>query len=89
MFSFKLLRNNKIGNLQNGSYANFTITSGDIFETTTSVYEHWIRGSRTVFGDLNSKDVRGSYTFNFDKSEYKLDISGKKEAPKAVVKSIQ
>jgi len=83
----QLLRNNKIGNLQNGSYANFTITSGDIFETTTSIYEHWIRGSRTVFGDLNSKDVRGSYTFNFDNSEYKLEISGKKEAPKATLKA--
>lgn len=83
----QILKNNKIGNLQNGSYANFTITSGAIFESTTSIYEHWIRGSRTVFGDLHKKDIRGAYTFQFEENEYKLQIGGKKETPKATLKA--
>ena len=83
----QILKNNKIGNLQNGSYANFTITSGAIFESTTSIYEHWIRGSRTVFGDLHKKDIRGAYTFQFEENEYKLQIVGKKETPKATLKA--
>lgn len=83
----QILKNNKIGNLQNGSYANFTITSGAIFESTTSIYEHWIRGSRTVFGDLHKKDIRGAYTFQIEENEYKLEIGGKKETPKATLKA--
>ncbi len=83
----QILKNNKIGNLQNGSYANFTITSGAIFESTTSIYEHWIRGSRTVFGDLHKKDIRGAYTFQIEENEYKLQIGGKKETPKATLKA--
>lgn len=83
----QILKNNKIGNLQNGSYANFTITSGAIFESTTSIYEHWIRGSRTVFGDLHKKDIRGAYTFQLEENEYKLEIGGKKETPKATLKA--
>lgn len=83
----QILKNNKIGNLQNGSYANFTITSGAIFESTTSIYEHWIRGSRTVFGDLHKKDIRGAYNFQFEENEYKLQIGGKKETPKATLKA--
>ncbi len=83
----QILKNNKIGNLQNGSYANFTITSGAIFESTTSIYDHWIRGSRTVFGDLHKKDIRGAYTFQLEENEYKLEIGGKKETPKATLKA--
>ena len=74
----QLLNNNKIGNLKNGSYANFTITSGACFDSDTSIFEHWIRGSRTIFKEINQKDLNGSYTFNLDKQKYKLDISGKR-----------
>jgi len=56
----QLLNNNKIGNLKNGSYANFTITSGAFFDSDTSIFEHWIRGSRTIFKEFNQKDLNGS-----------------------------
>ncbi|MGB1322997.1 MAG: amidohydrolase family protein [Flavobacteriaceae bacterium] len=83
----QLLNNNKIGNLKNGSYANFTITSGAFFDSDTSIFEHWIRGSRTIFKEFNQKDLNGSYTFNLDKQKYKLDISGKRGNHKAKLKS--
>ena len=83
----QLLGNNKIGNLQNGSYANFTISSGEIFDKESSIQEHWIRGSRTIFEDLNQKDLSGTYTFNLDSQDYKLNISGKKGAHKATLKA--
>ena len=58
----QLLGNNKIGNLHNGSYANFTITSGAFFEPKTTVYEHWIRGSRTTFEDINAKNLNEGHS---------------------------
>ena len=41
----KLLgKQSEIGNLNKGAYANFLITSGDIFEKKTTVYENWVQG---------------------------------------------
>jgi len=82
----QMLGNNKIGNLHNGSYANFTITSGAFFEPKTTVYEHWIRGSRTTFEDINAKNLNGTYAFNLNEHKYTLEVSGAKGKPKAKLK---
>ena len=74
---------NKIGSLKNGSYANFLITSGDIFEKNTTVYENWINGHKNVLEDMNTKDIRGDYTFNVNGDNYKLNISGSIAKPKS------
>ena len=44
----QILGNSKLGNLNVGSYANFLITSGAIFDAETTLYENWVNGSRTV-----------------------------------------
>jgi imidazolonepropionase-like amidohydrolase len=72
----QILGNSKLGNLNVGSYANFLITSGDVFEDKTTLYENWVNGSRTVFEDLSKKDIRGSYSFMIHKDNYALKISG-------------
>ena len=72
----KILGNSKLGNLNSGSYANFLITSGDIFDPKTTLYENWVNGSRTVFEDLTKKDIRGDYNFTLNKDNYTLKISG-------------
>ena len=72
----KILRNSKLGNLNVGSYANFLITSGDIFDPKTTLYENWVNGSRTVFEDLTKKDIRGDYNFTLNEDNYTLKISG-------------
>lgn len=65
-----------IGTLESGKYANFFITSGDVFEKKTKTFEHWIQGQQTIFEDLNSKDLTGTYNFNISGSEYTLKVSG-------------
>ena len=73
----KILGNSKLGNLNVGSYANFLITSGAIFDPETILYENWINGSRTVFEDITKKDIRGNYNFTINNDVYDLKISGK------------
>jgi len=34
--------------LKNGTYANFLITSGDIFDGKNKIYEHWIQGQKKI-----------------------------------------
>jgi imidazolonepropionase-like amidohydrolase len=72
----QILGNSKLGNLKVDSYANFLITSGDIFDPKTSLYENWVNGSRTVFESISKKDLRGTYGFTINEANYKLKISG-------------
>ena len=72
----QILGNSKLGNLNVGSYANFLITSGDIFDEKTTLYENWVNGSRTVFDDLSKKDITGNYSFTLNNDTYVLKISG-------------
>jgi imidazolonepropionase-like amidohydrolase len=72
----QVLGNSKLGNLNVGSYANFLITSGDVFDEKTTLYENWVNGSRTVFEDLSKKDIRGNYSFTINKDTYDLKIKG-------------
>ena len=72
----QILRNKKLGNLNVGSYANFLVTSGEIFDAKTTLYENWVNGSRTVFEDISKKDIRGHYSFTINNETYKLKING-------------
>jgi imidazolonepropionase-like amidohydrolase len=66
----------EIGNLNTGAYANFLITSGDIFDKKTTVYENWVQGNQTVINDMNTKDIRGDYEFNLAGETYKMSLKG-------------
>lgn len=68
----------EIGSLQNGTYANFIITSGDIFDKETILFHNWVNGKAFEINTLNVADLRGKYLLTFDKQRYDLQISGKK-----------
>ena len=73
----KLLgKQSEIGNLNKGAYANFLITSGDIFDKKTTVYENWVQGTQTVINNMNTKDIRGDYEFNLAGESYKMTLKG-------------
>jgi len=76
----------QIGSLQVGSYANFLITSGDIFDKNTSLFENWVQGNKSVINDINLKDIRGDYDLTAGGNTYKLSITGELSKPKAEVK---
>ena len=72
-----IIGNNAIGNLNEGSYANFIITSGDIFDAKTTLYENWVQGDKNVINDMNIPDITGSYMLYVHNKNYDLTISGK------------
>ena len=76
----------KIGSLQTGRYANFLITSGDIFEQGTTMYENWVQGSKHVLNDMSSKDIRGSYSLSAAGKTYDLNLTGEPTKLKSEVK---
>ncbi|GAL66727.1 amidohydrolase family protein [Jejuia pallidilutea] len=70
----------KIGSLNAGTYANFLITSGEIFDKKTKLYENWVQGEQHVILDMNQKDISGDYEFSLNGDTYKMTILG--DAPK-------
>ncbi len=72
----QMLKKTNIGNLNTGSYANFIITSGDIFDAKTTLYENWVQGVKNVVNDMHIKDITGTYNLNVDSTNYTLTISG-------------
>lgn len=76
-----ILNNNQIGNLNNGSFANFTITSGPIFDKGTTFYENWIQGEKHVINDLNQKDIRGDYNLSVAGKNHTMKLGGEISKP--------
>lgn len=82
----QILGKSNIGNLNIGSYANFLITSGDIFDTKTTLYENWTQGDKNIINPIDIKNLSGIYTVNANGKEYELTISGKGTKQKGNVK---
>ncbi|WP_028888518.1 amidohydrolase family protein [Tenacibaculum ovolyticum] len=82
----KILKNDKIGNLNKGSYANFLITSGDIFDKNTTLHENWVQGDKNVVNPINIKNLSGEYTLAVNGESYTMIISGKGTKQKASIK---
>ena len=77
----------EIGSLKNGTYANFLITSGDIFDKETTLFENWVQGQRTILDDMSTKDIKGDYEFTLAGEDYKMTLQGKPSKLKAEITS--
>ncbi|MBA3986971.1 MAG: amidohydrolase family protein, partial [Flavobacteriales bacterium] len=77
---------NEIGSLTKGSHANFLITSGDIFEKETIIYENWVQGNLNVINDKDQKDIRGEYNLMVAGKTFQLSIKGESGKPSAEIK---
>ena len=82
----KLLGKTTIGNLNEGSYANFLITSGPVFNNKTIIYENWTQGNKNVINNINIKDITGEYNVSVNGKNYSLTITGKGDKQIGVVK---
>lgn len=80
-------KSNVIGSLKNGSYANFLITSGDVFDEKTTLYENWVQGQKTVLEDMNIKDIRGDYEFTLGGETFKMSLKGELSKLKSEITS--
>lgn len=81
-------KSDEVGSLKVGSYANFIITSGEVFDEKTVLYENWVQGSKFIVNDLGTKDIRGNYDLTVGKDTYKWKIDGTAEAQKSEVTTI-
>ena len=79
-------KSNEVGTLKKGAWANFMITSGDVFEKKTTIYEHWIQGSKTVLKDMTIADIDGNYAFTLDGAAYNLEIKNSTDKATGTVK---
>ncbi len=76
----------KIGSLKTGMIANFIITSGNLFDEKTIIYENWIQGNPYKINNYNSIDIRGNYDFSYDKKvNLQLKIEGEIDKLKGTV----
>jgi imidazolonepropionase-like amidohydrolase len=81
-------KSKEIGSLKEGSFANFLVTSGEIFDKETTVYENWVQGSKYVINDRLAKDIRGEYDLTFDSQTYKWSFKGEITSPTSDIKTI-
>ena len=65
---------NQIGILQKGAYANFIVTSGDLFETDTKIYENWVQGQPHLINNRHIVNIDGEYTLPVLDHTYKLIV---------------
>ncbi|QLG44105.1 amidohydrolase family protein [Costertonia aggregata] len=79
-------KSSNMGSLQQGKLANFLITSGDIFEKNTTLYENWVQGTKNIISDMNQKDIRGEYDLSIGGVDYAISITGEINKPKVAVK---
>jgi len=87
-------KSNELGQLKPGAYANFLITSGEIFDKETTLYQNWITGKNHEINAMDVSDLRGEYSLVFDDSVVKntnitLNVSGEIEKLKATLKTLR
>ncbi|WP_027395622.1 amidohydrolase family protein [Aquimarina latercula] len=75
-----------LGTLKKGAYANFLITSQELFSKDNIIYENWVQGHKNIVNDMNTTDINGAYELTLAGKTYDVSISGKPAKPKAEVK---
>ncbi|HWY37038.1 MAG TPA: amidohydrolase family protein, partial [Bacteroidia bacterium] len=56
----------RIGSLKKGMMANFIITSKNIFEEGSIIYENWVNGNAYRLSDWNAPDIRAQYELSYN-----------------------
>ncbi|QHS62345.1 amidohydrolase family protein [Chitinophaga agri] len=72
-----------VGSLDAGKLANFLVTSGNIFNENTILFQNWVQGKRYNIKDDGWKDIRGTYTLTVTpgNTKYTLLLKGTAAAP--------
>jgi len=81
-----LNKSNELGNLNKGALANFLITSGDVFDEKTIIYENWVQGKPFTFESLDRQNIDGNYALKIGNDSYDLSIKNSMSKLKVEVK---
>ena len=67
---------NQLGSLDKGKLANFIITSDNIFEEKTKIYDNWVQGIRYAVNQESEEIKTGVYNMNLGKDNFIVHIDG-------------
>ena len=80
-------KQNEIGSLKKGNWANFIITSGDYFDKDTKIYENWVQGNKFEIINKDKIDLRGNYDLVIQNQAFQLNIKGELDKPTIELKA--
>ncbi len=72
----RLLGVKDAGHLGAGAWANFLITSGNLFDSEAVLYENWVQGKPYVLEEKNSINLTGKYALTVEGNTRDMVISG-------------
>ncbi len=79
-------KSDEIGILKQGAYANFLITSKELFTKGNVIFENWVQGKKNVINDREIIDITGLYDLNVNGLNYEMSISGNEKKPSIKIK---
>ncbi|WP_416448287.1 amidohydrolase family protein [Leeuwenhoekiella sp. A2] len=79
-------KSDEIGSLKNGTWANFLVTSGPIFEDDTKIYENWVQGDKFTINDPDIINIDGTYELAVAGDTYEMEISKSTEKSSVTLK---
>ncbi|MBL0304026.1 MAG: amidohydrolase family protein [Cytophagaceae bacterium] len=72
----------QVGSLKTGLFANFIISTEEIFDPKSKIVENWIQGKKYVITDLSLAAINGKYDLTLPKiNRVKFDITGENDKP--------
>lgn len=78
---------NTTGTLEKNKVANFLITSGNIFNAETLIYQNWVNGKSYAVNPMQ-RDIRAGYELRINNMVYGLLVQGKSYNPEfSIVKN--
>lgn len=78
-----------VGSLENGRYANFFITNGNVFEDKTSIVHHWVQGMPYILKEWSDNVMSGKYNLTVGDNNYALEVYGENGNYKTIIKTTE
>jgi len=79
----------ELGMLAPGTWANFFISSENIFNETAVLHENWVQGERYVIEPVKQIQFAGRYELKLPKHTYELTVKESEGKTKASIRHIQ
>lgn len=73
------------GSLEKGKTASFIISDGELFRPSGTILQTWVEGKPYPLHDLNSPDLRGTYSVSLDKTIWTMEIKGSRFEPEVLI----
>ena len=80
-------KENELGSLKKGAWANFIITSGPIFDDESILYENWVQGEKYVIKDADIQNIDGNYALEVNGDVFDVEILKSTKKPSVTIKN--